>query len=181
MIILSWNCQGLGTPCMVHTLGELLRHHSPSLFFLAETKCKNGRIESIKRRFNYFGCCVESQGRSGGLALLWHKSISVLLQSFSPHHIDVTVYPESEYEAWRFTGFYGIADTASRQQSWDLLSYLKRQSGRAWMIAGDFNEILCDTKKQGGRQRPIWQTRRFWEVFESTDLFDLGYEGDPFT
>ncbi|KAL0367990.1 UNVERIFIED_CONTAM: hypothetical protein Scaly_1017900 [Sesamum calycinum] len=33
----------------------------------------------------------------------------------------------------------------------------------------------------GGRQRPIWQTRRFREALESADLFDLGYKGDPYT
>ncbi|KAL0296120.1 UNVERIFIED_CONTAM: hypothetical protein Sradi_6664100 [Sesamum radiatum] len=89
MILISWNCQGLGTPCTVHTLGELLRSHHPSLVFLAETKCKKGRIDGIKRRSGLFGCYVESQGRSGGLALLWDKSTTVQLQTFGPHHINV--------------------------------------------------------------------------------------------
>ncbi|KAL0430337.1 UNVERIFIED_CONTAM: hypothetical protein Sradi_0659700 [Sesamum radiatum] len=87
----------------------------------------------------------------GGLALLWNKSLSVQLQSFSHHHINVTVYPEAGSEAWRFSGFYGVADTAQRQE------------------------------KKGGRQRPLWQIRRFREALASTDLYDLGYEGDPFT
>ncbi|KAL0355953.1 UNVERIFIED_CONTAM: hypothetical protein Sradi_4042200 [Sesamum radiatum] len=99
MILLCWNCQGLGNPCTVHVLGELLRAHGPSLVFLVETKCKKSRIDAIKRCFDLYGCCVESQGRSGGLALLWNKSLSVQLQSFGPHHIDVTVYPESESES----------------------------------------------------------------------------------
>ncbi|KAL0396908.1 UNVERIFIED_CONTAM: putative mitochondrial protein [Sesamum calycinum] len=104
------------------------------------------------------------KSRSGGLALLWHKSLSVQLQSFGHHHIDATVYPESETEAWRFTGFYGFADVACRQRSWDLLSTLKNQSRRAWLIAGDFNEILDDSEKRGGRPRPLWQVRRFREA-----------------
>ncbi|KAL0314574.1 UNVERIFIED_CONTAM: hypothetical protein Sangu_2301800 [Sesamum angustifolium] len=181
MILLSWNCQGLGSPCTVHALGELLRTHKPSLVFLAETKCKKNRIETLKRKFDLFGCCVESQGHSGGLALLWHKSLSVQLQSFGHHHIDATVYPESETEAWRFTGFYGFADVACRQRSWDLLSTLKNQSRRAWLIAGDFNEILDDSEKRGGRPRPLWQVRRFREALVSIDVYDLGFEGDPFT
>ncbi|KAL0396708.1 UNVERIFIED_CONTAM: putative mitochondrial protein [Sesamum calycinum] len=120
-------------------------------------------------------------GRSGGLALLWQKSLTVQLQSFGYHHIDTTVYPGSEAEAWRFTGFYGIADTARRKDSWDLLSVLKQQSRRAWLIAGDFNEILCNSEKKGGRSRPNWQIRRFREALTSADVFDLGFEGDPFT
>ncbi|KAL0310472.1 UNVERIFIED_CONTAM: putative mitochondrial protein [Sesamum calycinum] len=151
MILLSWNCQGLGTPCTVHTLGELLHSHHPSLVFLTETKCKKSRIDGIKRRSGLFGCCVESQGRSGGLALLWDKSTTVQLQTFGPHHID------------------------------KLLSRLKNLSRRDWLVAGDFNEILSDSEKSGGRSRPLWQIRRFREALTSTDLHDLGHEGSPFT
>ncbi|KAL0337654.1 UNVERIFIED_CONTAM: hypothetical protein Scaly_2040500 [Sesamum calycinum] len=132
---------------MVHALGELLHIHKPSLVFLAETKCKNIHIETIKRRFNLYGCSVDARWRSGGLALLWNKSTIVELQSFGHHHIDATIYPESKGEAWRFTGFYGIADTVGRQASWDLLSNLKLQSRRAWLIAGDFNKILSEQEK----------------------------------
>ncbi|KAL0458691.1 UNVERIFIED_CONTAM: hypothetical protein Slati_0496300 [Sesamum latifolium] len=121
------------------------------------------------------------QGQSGGLVLLWDKSVSVQLQSLGPHHIDITVYPELDSEAWRFTGFYGFADTNSRQQPWDLLTNPKRASQWAWLIAGNFNEILSDSEKQGGRQRPVWQVRRFREALGSNDLYDLGYKETPFT
>ncbi|KAL0438584.1 UNVERIFIED_CONTAM: hypothetical protein Slati_2341400 [Sesamum latifolium] len=49
------------------------------------------------------------------------------------------------------------------------------------MVAGDFNEILCDSEKKGGRPRAPWQTRNFRKALESTNLYDLGYEGGPFT
>ncbi|KAK4397026.1 hypothetical protein Sango_1539200 [Sesamum angolense] len=61
------------------------------------------------------------------------------------------------------------------------LSTLKNQSRRAWLIAGDFNEILDDSEKRGGRPRPLWQVRRFREALVSIDVYDLGFEGDPFT
>ncbi|KAL0453409.1 UNVERIFIED_CONTAM: hypothetical protein Slati_1319000 [Sesamum latifolium] len=181
MILISWNCQGLGTPCTVHTLGELLRAHRPSLVFLAETKCKKDRIESIKCRFDLFGFCVEPQGRSGGLVLLWDKSVSVQLQNFGPHHIDVSIQSEIESEIWRFTGFDGFANTSQRKHSWDLLTHLKRMSQWAWLIAGDYNKILSHEEKKGGRQRLLWQIKRFREALASNELYDLGFEGTPFS
>ncbi|KAL0347999.1 UNVERIFIED_CONTAM: hypothetical protein Sangu_1027700 [Sesamum angustifolium] len=102
-------------------------------------------------------------------------------QSFGPKHIDVTVYLDSDVEAWRFIDFYGIADTTNRHVSWDLLSNLKRQSRRPWLVAGDFNDILYNSEKQGGHPRPIWKMRRFREALSAVDLYDLGYEGDQFT
>ncbi|KAK4397093.1 putative mitochondrial protein [Sesamum angolense] len=63
----------------------------------------------------------------------------------------------------------------------ELLSRLKSLSRRDWLVAGDFNEILSDSEKSGGRRRPLWQIRRFREALASTDLHDLGYEGMSFT
>ncbi|KAL0355952.1 UNVERIFIED_CONTAM: putative mitochondrial protein [Sesamum radiatum] len=49
------------------------------------------------------------------------------------------------------------------------------------MIAGDFNEILNNSEKQGGRPRPVWQIRRFREALTLADVYDLGFDGGPFT
>ncbi|KAK4391663.1 putative mitochondrial protein [Sesamum angolense] len=75
MSLLVWNCQGLGNPWTVKGLRDLIQENNPHLVFLAETKCSSRQIETLKRRLNLFGCCVESRDRSGGLALLWHKSV----------------------------------------------------------------------------------------------------------
>ncbi|KAL0463304.1 UNVERIFIED_CONTAM: hypothetical protein Slati_0218000 [Sesamum latifolium] len=48
-------------------------------------------IEQLKHRFDLFGCSVDSKGKSGGLAILWDRSADVVLQSFSPNHIDHSV------------------------------------------------------------------------------------------
>ncbi|KAL0427102.1 UNVERIFIED_CONTAM: hypothetical protein Slati_2885000 [Sesamum latifolium] len=45
----------------------------------------------------------------------------------------------------------------------------------------DFNEILYASKKQGGRPCPVWQIRWFREALDSVDVYDLGFEGNPFT
>lgn len=91
MILLSWNCQGIGGPCTVLGLGELLRALNPDVVFLMETKCNQKWIEMLKRNFDLFGLGVDSKGKSGGLALLWRKSVSVVIQSFSHHHIDASM------------------------------------------------------------------------------------------
>ncbi|KAL0375752.1 UNVERIFIED_CONTAM: hypothetical protein Scaly_0692800 [Sesamum calycinum] len=44
MILLCRNCQGLGTPCTVHALGELLRAHNPSLVFFGRNQVVSDRI-----------------------------------------------------------------------------------------------------------------------------------------
>ncbi|KAL0327910.1 UNVERIFIED_CONTAM: putative mitochondrial protein [Sesamum calycinum] len=122
-----------------------------------------------------------SRGKSGGLASLWPKQVNVLLQSFSHHHIDVSVQLLDSPFWWRFTGLYGEPDTGQREITWKLLSRLHDQSRRAWFCAGDFNEILDQSEKLGGPPRPMWQIRKFREALEQCELVDLGFAGTPFT
>ncbi|KAL0291007.1 UNVERIFIED_CONTAM: hypothetical protein Scaly_2542500 [Sesamum calycinum] len=88
------------------------------------------------------GFGVDSHGRRGGLTLFWDKSVSCVLRSFSRHHIDVTVTVDDDTSPWCFTTFYGEPDISKRKYSWELLASLACQSPRAWLVCGDFNEIL---------------------------------------
>ncbi|KAL0424119.1 UNVERIFIED_CONTAM: hypothetical protein Sradi_0946700 [Sesamum radiatum] len=134
----------------VKGLRDLIRTNNPLLVFLAETKCHSSQIEKLKRNFDLFGCSVDSQGKSGGLVLLWQKSVDVQLQSYSRYHIDVSVRLENSEDWWRFSGVYGEPDTSKRTEFWNLLSRLHDQSPRPWLCAGDFNEILEQFEKKGG-------------------------------
>ncbi|KAL0411507.1 UNVERIFIED_CONTAM: putative mitochondrial protein [Sesamum latifolium] len=181
MSLVVWNCQGLGNPWTVKGLRDLLRVHKPRLVFLAETKCSVSQIEVVKRRLNLFGVCVNPAGRSGGLALLWQKSIEVQLQSFSRWHIDVSVKLEESSDWWRFSGIYGKPDTTKRVEFWNLLVRLHTQSVRPWLCAGNFNEILEHSEKEGGAIRAEWQIQNFRNCLAQYDLHDLGFRGPAFT
>ncbi|KAL0350291.1 UNVERIFIED_CONTAM: hypothetical protein Sradi_4178300 [Sesamum radiatum] len=181
MNLLMWNCQGLGGPWTVRSLGNFIRDYHPALVFLAETKCSSCRIDLLKRRFDMFGFSVESRGKGGGLALLWRKSVDVVLQSYSHNHIDVYVRLNENQDWWRFTGLYGEPETAKREATWRLLSQLHTQSVWPWLVAGDFNEILDQSEKWGGPPRPLWQIRKFRRALTDCGLSDLGYSGEPFT
>ncbi|KAL0300144.1 UNVERIFIED_CONTAM: Retrovirus-related Pol polyprotein from transposon RE1 [Sesamum calycinum] len=93
-------------------------HLAPStwLGFLFETKCKARRCDRMKNLVNYNGVGVEPVGKGGGLLLLWRKDLDVWLQSFSSHHIDVTVKSEDCLERWRFMGFYGYPEVGNRKE-----------------------------------------------------------------
>ena len=57
-------------------------------------------------------------------------------------------------DAWRFTGFYWDSDTASQENSWNLLRDLSQCLTLPWFCVGDFNEILKIEEKQGWLDRP---------------------------
>lgn len=46
----------------------------------------------------------EVRAKSGGLALLWEKEVSVVVQSYSQRHINAIVEISDNQPRWRFTG-----------------------------------------------------------------------------
>ena len=76
MIVLSWNCRGLGNRHVVQVLANLVRKQGPKILFLMETKLTKTELEPIQRELNFHSMTVvPSRGRSGGLALMWKDDV----------------------------------------------------------------------------------------------------------
>ncbi|TYH09201.1 hypothetical protein ES288_A07G076600v1 [Gossypium darwinii] len=119
------------------------------------------------------GClAVNSNGRNGGLAMLWRDGIEVIIQSYSNMHIDSMVQMENKNYVL-FTGFYGQADPNHRNLSWDMLRRIGRTVKENWIMGGDFNAILDNDKKDGGRRKPRVLTEDFRSVLEELALVDI--------
>ncbi|KAK4411568.1 hypothetical protein Sango_0229800 [Sesamum angolense] len=118
-----WNYHGITGPWIVRSIGDLIRNHCPDLVFLTETKCLSSQIDTLKRKFDLYSVNVDSCQRSGGLALLWNKSIKVQLQSLYQYHIGISIKLTSDEEWWRFTGFYEEPKISKRDISWTFLSH----------------------------------------------------------
>ncbi|XP_075633790.1 uncharacterized protein LOC142606301 [Castanea sativa] len=116
----------------------------------------------------------------GGLALYWKSDFGVDVQTFSDHHIDALINQGVD-DAWRFTSFYGDPDTASRDDSWNLLRSLSHRFNFSWVCMSDFNEMLFANEKMGWLDRPERQMQGFQDALDYCHLKDLGFNGFPYT
>ena len=181
MSYIVWNCQGLGNQRVVQELADLVQAKARSLVFLVGTWADEARLNYVQSRIQFDQkFFVERINRGGGLVLFWKNEIEVDVESSSLNHIDVTINKNSE-KPWRFTGFYDELDTHKRFESWDLLCSLHRRSSLPWLCANDFNEIVKQSEKSGGRLRPYNQMQQFREVLDECGFMDLGFKGFPFT
>ncbi|XP_075669974.1 uncharacterized protein LOC142639717 [Castanea sativa] len=182
MNALGWNCGGLGNPRLVRVLRELVQRWKPKIVFLSETNLKKNRMEKEKFKTGLLnGLIVSSVGRSGALAMLWSRDLTVEVQGYSRNFIDVVVTnSESEFK-WRITGFYGNSETHCRKETWDLLKSLSQKDQLHWLCFGDFNEILSVEEKLGGPPRAQRQMDDFREAIHHCKFKDLGYCGPDFT
>lgn len=117
MNIISWNCRGIGLASRIQFLKDIVCQERPSVIFLCETRDNKGKMEKVRRALHFDGLfVVDSQGLSGGLALLWRVKDQVNLRSFSRNHIDVEIKIDGK-EAWRLTGIYGEPDRSQRRKT----------------------------------------------------------------
>lgn len=183
MIILVWNARGLGGPRAFLELQCLVHEVTPDLLFISECRILNYRINHFKYYLN-FDCCfyVSPVGSKGGLALFWNANANVNILSYSCGHIDslVAYYPTPFY----FTGFYGNPEHNLRYLSWQLLHKISgshSNSKLGWFVGGDFNEILYDFDKVGGKPRAFPLINNFCNTLAELELSSLRAMGPHHT
>ncbi|KAL9460747.1 hypothetical protein AB3S75_003870 [Citrus x aurantiifolia] len=138
-------------------------------------------MNNVGLKLNFKNCfAVSSNGKSGGLALLWDSDIRVSISSFSNHHIDAEVDNE-DGNHMRCTGVYGHPEKSQKKYTWTLLRRLAGLSLSPWLCFGDFNEILNLDEKKGGIEREADMISEFRKVIQECDLKDLGCSWYPFT
>lgn len=104
----------------------------------------------VQDRIQFDGCfIVPTNGRGGGLALLWKRGIDVWVDSFSGYHIDSIIHGDSDL-SWRLIRFYGVPEASCRNEGWNMLQMLSSKPKLPCCCFGDFNEFLrCKTRKVG--------------------------------
>ncbi|CAN6715757.1 unnamed protein product [Malus baccata var. baccata] len=182
MILVFWNCRGLGSDTAVRALHGLIRNKRPSMIFLSETKMKDHRLDGVRRRMGFhYGVNVSPIGRAGGLSLWWDDSVEVQPLFSSKHIIDVILRKGGDSNWVRITGVYGTPYREDKAEFWEWMSSYFTPSDIPWLCAGDFNEFLWDHEKSGGVE-VLYNRPRYLENFmQATNLWDLDFNGPAFT
>ena len=108
---------GLGSPPAVCTLTEEVKGKNPTLVFSVKMKATTERMKGFQQKLGFTqGIIVPSDGKSGGLAMLWREGVDVRIKSCSHSYIDVVVHGEGSEGPWSTTGFYGHLNMSKRQK-----------------------------------------------------------------
>lgn len=173
---MSWNCQGLRGNLTVRRLKELHRCFSPDILFLMETKNEDDIISTSLQDLGFTNqFTVPPLGLSGGLALLWKEGINIELLDSSPNLIDSKITLKSISSFVSF--IYGPPQTENRAAFWSQMTTIGSLRDSAWLLTGDFNDILENSEKVGGPPRWEGSFQNFRSFVSQSGLWDVKHSG----
>ena len=179
--ILVWNVQGVGNK--VPLIRELVRINKPSVLVLVETHISGDQAQKICDKIGFMGQQrVEAQGFSGGIWMLWDTN-TVTITSYGSHsqHITVEVRKVGE-DPWLFSAVYASPDSTLRKELWKELEKIKDDYSGPWLLAGDFNETMSMTERNGVESTEMMRRcREFSNWVNNNELINSGCSGPNHT
>lgn len=115
----------------------LCQLHKPSVVALCEPRISGQAVDYFIKN-THFDCsfCVEAQGYSGGIWLLWKQEVDLkVLQCHNQYiHTEVCI---DKTRVW-ITFVYASPSFSIRKELWAELEMLARRCNKPWLVGGDF-------------------------------------------
>ncbi|GKV21520.1 hypothetical protein SLEP1_g31494 [Rubroshorea leprosula] len=184
MKMLSWNYRGAAKMEFNRRMRDLKNQHSPSIMLILETKLFGHDAKKAAVECGYpCSHVVDSDGRAGGLWLLWDDNevcVDVVTSTFQAIHTIVQVRSHSIFSKfhWFLSGVYGRPQFELRFHLWDELREVAKYFNGPWLVIGDFNNVVDQVENFGGA--PISQSRvhAYTDCMSDCILMDIGYTGE---
>lgn len=187
MACFSWNVRGFNKEVKHSVVKQWLHDSEFKWGCILETRVKEKKAEKIlSTTFGDWSSITNYEySRGGRIWLLWRESVRVT-PVYKTNQM-ITVMVEIEGEACFFcTCVYASNQVEERKELWADLIHLHESplfKDKAWMVLGDFNEILegdeSSSFDSGGRISG--GMREFQSVVLRCRLTDMAYQGSKFT
>lgn len=152
-VILAWNCRGASFLIALRHLKLLCQSNNPDILILEETWCPSCSINKLCRSLNFtHNFVAKAMGFSGDLWIMWNDSkIEFEEVSIDAQIINVLVRFGNQ-KPWLLPAIYASSNATNREWLWLYLKDLGKVVDYPWMLIGDFNQILNETEKKGGKR-----------------------------
>ena len=162
------------------TLKAQIRVYNLMIVFLSDTKANEERMKKVAGLIGFPNfVAISSKGRAGGVCLFWANEIAVHVLEFNYNTIVVTV-TECNI-VWFLIGFYGPPSHAKKMKVWVSLHGLLETIEGPWLCFGDFNVVIDELEKDGGRCGCSSTPSFLKDLLFNLSAVDLGFAGNKFT
>lgn len=106
----------------------------------------------LKTSLGFYDCfALSCNGHKGGLCLLWRTNLKISVLVANQSLLHVYIEPVNNSQPWLFTGIYGPPNPQARKNLWNDFNSIVPSHNHPWLLMGDFNEILNQMEKKGGK------------------------------
>ncbi|KAI0496393.1 hypothetical protein KFK09_022709 [Dendrobium nobile] len=178
-----WNCRGPKKREATQYLKEFVKDIDVLFVGLVETKVSS--MDNLQI-LNYLGdkwesYMVPSEALSGGILVLWRKVLASFIVLDVSSQLITGSLEVIKREGWLVSTVYGSRNTVERKSLWENLEKLYAVKKLA-IIGGDFNCILSQEEKRGGKKFVFSQGIKDMKMFMSNnDFHEIGFIGPKFT
>lgn len=181
--IICWNCRGISAAGTFSRVLRLIRIYKPDIVCIVETRTDSDRVDRFCRKIpkHWDWAAILSIGFSGGIIVLWHKSLgtaSPVAVSNRALHIIISF---DSHKNFFISVIYNSTRLRNQCLLWNELSKLSLLH-TPWLIVRDFNSIVHRSEHRGGSFAYYARKARFFTDFiNGNNLIDLNYSGPHFT
>lgn len=120
--------------------------------FLMETKIDCSSIARVMKKIGFsFFISIPPIGRSGGLAFCWRPGFRFQVLSTSQYFFHLEVEPGGDDPKFLCSLVYGPVLWREKELFWQELRWLGQNMSIPWLCVRDFNDLVRQSEKQGGR------------------------------
>ena len=124
---------------------------------------------------------MDAHGSAGGILICWDKrTLDVLEMEVGHFSTSCRLRNVEDGLVWIFTGVYGPFSREVRDCLWEELGAIRGIWDDPWCLGGDFNIILSQ-RERSSQGRLTSAMRRFAQIIDKLELFDLPLQGDVLT
>ena len=148
-----------------------------------ETRLGSEMAKEIMDKLPFQGVIhTDLVGFVGRLWFLWDSDrVEVTNLASTEQEIHTLVKVNSFSLNWIFTIVYASSRDRERCMLWNNLNTVTNLHNLPWIIAGEFNELLSNDEKLGGRPISLYRANLFKECLDSCNMVDLGFNSPRFT
>lgn len=120
---------------------------------------------------------VPTIGNAGGLAVLWDYSLLELSDIVTTaQEIHAMVNVRFLNDIWLFSSIYASTYRCKRKNLWQNLKNIKDNYFGKCLLGWDFNDLLHNSKKRGGKKLNHLCTADFLNMVNHYALIDMGFK-----
>ncbi|KAG2307383.1 hypothetical protein Bca52824_027131 [Brassica carinata] len=122
---------------------------------------------------------VEPIGKGGGLAVMWTQNCKVEVLQANNRLLDLKVLWQSK--SFFLTCVYGEPIRGRRSDVWEKITRIGINRTGAWVMTGDFNELIDPSEKIGGADRREANGKDFRQMLNACGMWNIKHTGYQFS